>query len=122
MRNFFHFTNPISQFGTHIRACRRARVGGGVGFVPSGYSATFKIGQHDQQPIQIERVEEEEEEMHMDSASSSSSDSSASDADTDMQPIEECFHPVLCVGCETELGVYDSEEVYHFYNVVPSTG
>ncbi|GAU97310.1 hypothetical protein RvY_08630 [Ramazzottius varieornatus] len=30
------------------------------------------------------------------------------------------FHPVRCKECQTELGVYDHEEVYHFFNVIAS--
>ena len=30
------------------------------------------------------------------------------------------YNPVKCAGCDTEVGVYDSDEVFHFYNVLPS--
>lgn len=30
------------------------------------------------------------------------------------------FYPVRCKECQTELGVYDHEEVYHFFNVIAS--
>ena len=30
------------------------------------------------------------------------------------------FCPVRCKECQTELGVYDQEEVYHFFNVIAS--
>jgi E2F-associated phosphoprotein len=33
---------------------------------------------------------------------------------------EDTFHPVKCVECNTEVGVIDSEEVYHFFNVIAS--
>jgi hypothetical protein len=33
---------------------------------------------------------------------------------------EECFHPVRCSVCNTEVGVYDKDEVYHFFNVLSS--
>lgn len=29
-------------------------------------------------------------------------------------------YPVLCGVCQTEVGVYDKDGVYHFYNVFPS--
>ncbi|XP_023738270.1 uncharacterized protein LOC111886260 isoform X1 [Lactuca sativa] len=32
----------------------------------------------------------------------------------------ESFTPVCCSVCETEVGVIDDDEVYHFYNVLPS--
>ncbi|KAI3499071.1 hypothetical protein L1887_34864 [Cichorium endivia] len=32
----------------------------------------------------------------------------------------ESFSPVCCSVCETEVGVIDDDEVYHFYNVLPS--
>ncbi|KAL4585290.1 hypothetical protein LXL04_009906 [Taraxacum kok-saghyz] len=32
----------------------------------------------------------------------------------------ESFNPVCCSVCETEVGVIDEDEVYHFYNVLPS--
>lgn len=32
----------------------------------------------------------------------------------------ETFKQVLCSVCSTEVGVIDQDEVYHFYNVLPS--
>lgn len=31
---------------------------------------------------------------------------------------DEAFRPVACAVCDTEVGVLDSESVYHFFNVV----
>ncbi len=31
---------------------------------------------------------------------------------------EETYHPVRCTECSTEVGVYDKDEVYHFFNVM----
>ena len=33
---------------------------------------------------------------------------------------EEVFNPVKCGQCSTQVAVYDSEEVYHFFNVLAS--
>eukprot|EP01121_Diplochlamys_sp_Union-15-3_P021258 TRINITY_DN8569_c0_g1_i1.p1 TRINITY_DN8569_c0_g1~~TRINITY_DN8569_c0_g1_i1.p1 ORF type:complete len:137 (+),score=14.99 TRINITY_DN8569_c0_g1_i1:78-488(+) len=33
---------------------------------------------------------------------------------------EQNYSAVKCSSCNTEVGVFDSEEVYHFFNVVPS--
>lgn len=33
---------------------------------------------------------------------------------------EETFHPVFCKVCDTKLGLYDSDEVFHFWGVVAS--
>ena len=33
---------------------------------------------------------------------------------------EEVYHPVKCTECTTEVGVVDSDEVYHFFNVLAS--
>ena len=33
---------------------------------------------------------------------------------------EEEFHSVKCDHCSTEVAVLDKDEVYHFFNVVPS--
>jgi hypothetical protein len=30
------------------------------------------------------------------------------------------YHPVCCEVCSTEVGVLDEDEVYHFFNVIPS--
>lgn len=30
------------------------------------------------------------------------------------------YHPVCCEVCSTEVGVFDEDEVYHFFNVIPS--
>ncbi|MCL7036535.1 hypothetical protein MKW94_022522 [Papaver nudicaule] len=32
----------------------------------------------------------------------------------------ETFKPVCCIVCSTEVGVIDDDEVYHFFNVIPS--
>ena len=43
--------------------------------------------------------------------------------DTPMEsaaPEYDVYHPVRCGSCQTEVGVYDEDEVYHFYNVLPS--
>jgi len=36
-----------------------------------------------------------------------------------LDPSEE-FHPVQCDSCKTEVAMYDTDEVYHFFNVVAS--
>lgn len=33
---------------------------------------------------------------------------------------EEVYHPVRCEQCNTEVGVFDKDEVYHFFNVISS--
>ncbi|ESQ40775.1 hypothetical protein EUTSA_v10014924mg [Eutrema salsugineum] len=32
----------------------------------------------------------------------------------------ERLNPVICSTCSTEIGVVDGEEIYHFFNVIPS--
>lgn len=32
------------------------------------------------------------------------------------------YWAVVCADCTTHVGVYDSEEVYHFFNILPETG
>lgn len=32
----------------------------------------------------------------------------------------ESYHPVKCEQCNTEVAVYDQEEVFHFFNVLAS--
>jgi hypothetical protein len=34
---------------------------------------------------------------------------------------DELFYPVHCETCSTQVGVFDEEEVYHFFNVVATT-
>ena len=33
---------------------------------------------------------------------------------------DDVYHPVVCTVCNSEVGVYDSDEVYHFFNVLAS--
>ena len=33
---------------------------------------------------------------------------------------EETYHPVTCDTCNTEVAMYDKDEIYHFFNVVAS--
>eukprot|EP00271_Cylindrocystis_brebissonii_P002819 TRINITY_DN13600_c0_g1_i1.p1 TRINITY_DN13600_c0_g1~~TRINITY_DN13600_c0_g1_i1.p1 ORF type:complete len:164 (-),score=27.31 TRINITY_DN13600_c0_g1_i1:533-1024(-) len=35
-------------------------------------------------------------------------------------PTSDVFHPVKCAECSTDVAVFDSDEVFHFYNVIPS--
>ena len=35
---------------------------------------------------------------------------------------DEVFNPVKCNQCSTQVAMYDSEEVYHFFNVLASHG
>lgn len=35
-------------------------------------------------------------------------------------PPEDLFKPVRCSKCNTEVAVYDHEEIYHFFNVLSS--
>ena len=30
------------------------------------------------------------------------------------------YHPVQCTICSTEVAVYDKDEIFHFFNVLPS--
>lgn len=43
-----------------------------------------------------------------------------SDASEVNPAVGERFRQVSCAVCSTEVGVMDGEEVYHFFNVVPS--
>ena len=33
-------------------------------------------------------------------------------------PADGCYRPVLCCQCTTEVAVFDTDEVYHFFNVL----
>ncbi|KAH7663125.1 E2F-associated phosphoprotein [Dioscorea alata] len=33
---------------------------------------------------------------------------------------DEIYHPVCCSVCSIEVGVFDENEIYHFFNVLPS--
>eukprot|EP01018_Ginkgo_biloba_P021905 Gb_29533 [translate_table: standard] len=33
---------------------------------------------------------------------------------------DEVFKPICCSICQTEVAVLDEDEIYHFYNVMPS--
>jgi len=33
---------------------------------------------------------------------------------------DDVYHPVVCSVCTSEVGVYDKDEVYHFFNVLAS--
>jgi len=34
------------------------------------------------------------------------------------ESLDEVYHPVRCSVCNTEVGVYDQDEVYHFFNIL----
>ena len=54
------------------------------------------------------------------SRSRSKSLSRASDVDLSESEKEDLFHPVSCKICQTEVGVFDSDELFHFFNVIAS--
>ena len=54
------------------------------------------------------------------SRSRSKSLNRASDADQAESDREDLFHPVSCKICHTEVGVFDSDELIHFFNVIAS--
>lgn len=33
---------------------------------------------------------------------------------------QETYYPVVCETCETKVAVIDEDEVFHFFNVIPS--
>lgn len=33
---------------------------------------------------------------------------------------EEIYHPVFCKNCGAQVAVFDKDEVYHFFDVIPS--
>lgn len=49
----------------------------------------------------------------------SSSTNTEDNADAPVQKTE-VYNPVRCDCCETELAVYDKDEIYHFHNVLES--
>lgn len=54
-----------------------------------------------------------------------SASSSATNVDESLaegaSEVEDAFRSVVCGECGTEVGVLDSEEVYHFFNIIPSS-
>ncbi|KYR02521.1 hypothetical protein DLAC_01365 [Tieghemostelium lacteum] len=44
------------------------------------------------------------------------------DQDENGKELIEYYHPVYCEICDTQVGVYDEDEVYHFFNIFPSCG
>lgn len=43
-----------------------------------------------------------------------------SEEESSTSNMEETFHPVHCSICNTEVAVYDQDEVYHFFSVLAS--
>jgi len=54
--------------------------------------------------------------MADDSAQASTGADPAAATNTD----GDVYHPVVCSVCNSEVGVYDKDEVYHFFNVLAS--
>lgn len=54
------------------------------------------------------------------SRSRSKSLNRASDVELSESEREDLFHPVSCKICQTEVGVFDSDELFHFFNVIAS--
>ncbi len=44
----------------------------------------------------------------------------ASTVTSPQQEVADIYHPVRCKDCNTEIAVVDSDEVFHFFNVLPS--
>ena len=43
-----------------------------------------------------------------------------SETENNQPGMQECYKPVRCTECNTEVAVYDEDEVYHFFNIVAS--
>ena len=66
------------------------------------------------------RLKVEETEL---SAPSTSTDTMPDDTHSvAMDTGPDSFHPVKCSVCTTEVGVFDKNEIYHFFNVLASHG
>jgi hypothetical protein len=57
-----------------------------------------------------------------DFASLKEEDERRSDGGRERTPEEDGYLPVLCGMCRTQVAYYDSDEIFHFYNVLPSAG
>ena len=70
------------------------------------------------------RVEAEENTSATQSTASishSPSDPSIPNTDNSAHRLgKDLYHPVMCKICNTKVAVYDSDEVYHFFNIVTS--
>ncbi|XP_071800337.1 E2F-associated phosphoprotein-like isoform X1 [Asterias amurensis] len=68
-------------------------------------------------PQKMGRKWRKKHKMQMETADASSPSTATNGSSGDQQ---EYFHPVRCSKCNTEVAVYDSDEVYHFFNVLTS--
>ncbi|GAM19436.1 hypothetical protein SAMD00019534_026110 [Acytostelium subglobosum LB1] len=65
-------------------------------------------------------VHKEEVKSHHDAKNNRSSDIHEQEEEEEVDVIEEHYNPVRCAVCDTQVAVYDKDEVYHFFNVFPS--
>ena len=68
-------------------------------------------------PQKMGRKWRKKHKMQMERADASSPSTATNGSSGDQQ---EYFHPVRCSKCNTEVAVFDSDEVYHFFNVLTS--
>jgi len=47
-------------------------------------------------------------------------DATENAAAADLAADDDVYHPVICTVCNSEVGVFDKDEVYHFFNVLAS--
>lgn len=52
----------------------------------------------------------------------SGSGDGAAGSSSESMGVDSAYHPVKCSQCSTEVGVFDSDEVFHFFNVIESNG
>jgi len=70
---------------------------------------------HMDEVLRYENTKAQKKTKHRSKRHSAVSDSAAASTVSD-----DVYHPVVCSVCNSEVGVYDKDEVYHFFNVLAS--
>jgi len=76
------------------------------------HNKAIEIGRDDFAITKDEKVDKSKKISESSSSINGSNDGNAT--------IEEIYYPVECLDCGTKVAVMDVEEVYHFFNAIPS--
>ena len=67
--------------------------------------------------LRYDKTSSQKKKKHSSKRRQNATSDSSQAADTTSDDV---YHPVVCSICNTEVGVYDSDEVYHLFNVLAS--
>ena len=72
----------------------------------------------EEKPKQSKKKQKKNKKQKLEETDSAKKGPETNTMDTVAMVTEDTYYPVRCTECTTQVGVFDKEEVYHFFNVL----